>query len=168
MFGLRVKEKEKVQFFVCFHLQQAYDCACKKANVHQSVKRRSRESDRETQRQMGLLQAWISRREEWALMCGISRLSISHHRDGVCLTQEWLIYLSSPHLEHRRNPCLSPHTCARWSHTPLMEAVQCLTPLQWKSHHRWFTHQPNTLNHVPMELEGLASFAVWIIEKRTV
>lgn len=98
---------------------------CEKASLQSSMRGRKacmcmcvlqKESDRETQRQMGLMQAWITRRSEWGLMCRISPFSVSHLRDGVCLTQEWLINLSSPHLEWRRHFCLYPHT-HRHAHT---------------------------------------------------
>lgn len=67
-----------------------FHCVC--------VTKKKRESYRETKKQMGLLEAWISRHGERSLMCRISIFYVSNLRGGVCLTREWLINLSSAHL----------------------------------------------------------------------
>lgn len=72
-------------------------------------------------------------KQMWRMRLNVKNqsFSISHLEDGVGLRQEWLINLSSPHLDHMRHSCLYPHiyTC----HVPgvqtlMVLVVWCLTP----------------------------------------
>lgn len=97
-----------------------FHCVC--------VTKKKRESYRETKKQMGLLEAWISRHGERSLMCRISIFYVSNLRGGVCLTREWLINLSSAHLTS------SLHILTRQVFIQPWWTVWCLTPQSPMSH----------------------------------
>lgn len=80
-----------------------FHCVC--------VTKKKRESYRETKKQMGLLEAWISRHGERSLMC---RISIFY----VKCTSHFIL----------------THTHTLSFHTTLMETVWCLTPQSPMSH----------------------------------
>lgn len=84
--------KQKSTLGQCTHIVYCWQCfiVC--------VPKKKRERYREIKKQMGLLEAWISRHGERILMCRISIAYVSNLSDGVCLTGEWLINLSSAHL----------------------------------------------------------------------